>query len=147
MRKGLLHPTRTLLALVGVAVLMVVAACTASSTSSPTDLNSLIDSLRDTGAVVQTAGDISQPFFAVTGQVIKVDNKDVQVFEYSDAVTANAEADLVSADGSSVGTTMISWVATPHFYKSGKLIVLYVGDNQAVISTLQEVLGSQFAGG
>ena len=60
---------------------------------------------------------------------------------------ANAEADLVSPDGSSVGNTMVSWVATPHFYRSGKIIVLYVGENQALTSTLQEVLGSQFAGG
>ncbi len=146
MRKGILHTARILLALIGVAALMAVGACTSSSTS-PTDFNSLIDSLRDTGAVVQIAGDITQPFFAVTGQVIKVDNNDVQVFEYSDAATASSEADLVSSDGSSVGNTMVSWVATPHFYRSGKIIVLYVGESQAATSTLQEALGSQFAGG
>ncbi len=145
MKKGILHPLKKLLALVGMVALIALGACT--STSSPTDFNSLIDSLEDTGAVVQPTGDISQPFLAVSGQVIKVDNSDVQVFEYSGTTAANADADLVSPDGSSVGTTMISWVATPHFYKSGKLIVIYVGDNQAVISTLQEVLGSQFAGG
>jgi hypothetical protein len=145
MKKGIPHLLKKLLALVGMVALIALGACT--STSSPTDLDSLINSLEDTGAVVQPAGDISQPFLAVTGQVIKVDNTDVQVFEYSDTTAANADADMVSADGSSVGTTIISWVATPHFYKSGKLMVLYVGDNQAVINTLQEVLGSQFAGG
>ena len=41
---------------------------------------------------------------------------------------------------------MVNWVATPHFYKTGKLIVLYVGDNMTVISTLETVLGPQFAG-
>ena len=145
MKKGILHSLKKLPALVGVVALIALGAC--ASTAFPTDLNSLIDSLEAAGAVVQTAGDISQPFLAVTGRVIEVDNADVQVFEYSDTTAANADADMVSADGSSVGATMISWVATPHFYKSGKLIVLYVGDNQAVISILREVLGSQFAGG
>ena len=145
MKKGILYPLKKLSTLVGMVALIALGACT--STASPTDLNSLIDSLEDAGAVVQPAGDISQPFLAVSGRVIEVDNADVQVFEYPDTTAANADADMVSADGSSVGSTMISWVATPHFYKSGKLIVLYVGDNQAMISTLREVLGSQFAGG
>ncbi len=145
MKKGILNPLKKLPILVGVVALIALGACT--SAASPTDLNSLIDSLEDAGAVVQAAGDISQPFLAVSGRVIEVDNADVQVFEYSDTTAANADADMVSADGSSVGSTMISWVATPRFYKSDKLIVLYVGDNQAVISILREVLGSQFAGG
>ncbi len=145
MKKGILHSLKKLPALVGVVALIALGAC--ASTAFPTDLNSLIDSLEAAGAVVQPAGDISQPFLAVSGRIIEVDNTDVQVFEYSDTTAANADADMVSADGSSVGATMISWVATPHFYKSGKLIVLYVGDNQAVISILREVLGSQFAGG
>ncbi len=111
-----------------------------------TDYVSLIDNLRAAGAIVEPAGEVSQPFFSVNGQVITVNNGDVQVFEYADTAAADAEAAFVSADGSSVGTTMISWVAPPHFYKTGRLIVLYVGDNTAVINVLEAVLGSQFAG-
>ena len=111
-----------------------------------TDYVSLFDNLRAAGATVEPAGDISQPFFSVTGNAITVNGENVQVFEYTDAAVADAEALLVSADGSSVGTTMVNWVAAPHFYKTGKLIVLYVGDNTAVINVLEAVLGPQFAG-
>lgn len=113
---------------------------------SVTDYVSLFDNLRAAGAAVEPAGDISQPFFSVKGNVITVNGGDVQVFEYTDAAAADTEAALVSPDGSSIGTTMVSWVAAPHFYKTGKLIVLYVGDNTAVINVLEAVLGSQFAG-
>ena len=41
---------------------------------------------------------------------------------------------------------MMMWVATPHFYKASGLIVLYVGDNTAVIDVLEAALGPQFAG-
>jgi hypothetical protein len=51
------------------------------------------------------------------------------------------------ADGSPVGTTMITRIDTPHFYQSGKIIVLYVGNNPEVIEILTELLGPKFVGG
>ncbi len=111
-----------------------------------TDYVSLIDNLRQAGATVEPSGEVVQPFFTVTGNIITVNDGDVQVFEYADAATAEAEVALVSPDGFSVGTSMISWVATPHFYKTDRLIVLYVGDSEAVTDVLESVLGQQFAG-
>jgi hypothetical protein len=110
------------------------------------DYIGLVDNLRATGANIQPAGDITQPFFSVKGLVITVNGSNVQVFEYADADAADVEAALVSSDGSSIGTTMASWVAPPHFYKAEKLIVLYVGESEAIIDILESVLGPQFAG-
>jgi hypothetical protein len=45
-----------------------------------------------------------------------------------------------------VGTRKIFWVGAPHFYKQGRLLVLYVGDNAKAKKTLDAVLGQQFAG-
>ena len=59
---------------------------------------------------------------------------------------AQAEADQVAPDGSSVGTSMPFWVGDPHFFKGGKLIVLYLGDDADILSALESVLGEQFAG-
>jgi hypothetical protein len=105
-----------------------------------------VDNLRAAGATVEPAGEVSQPFFAVQGQVITVNGGDVQVFEYADTATSEAEAALVSPDGSSVGTSMVGWVAPPHFYQTGQIIVLYVGDKSDIITTLDGILGPQFAG-
>lgn len=110
------------------------------------DYISLVDNLRATGATVEPAGELTQPFFSVNGSVIAVNGSDVQVFEYADAAAAEAEAALVSPDGSSIGTSMVGWVASPHFYQVEKLIVLYVGDSEAVTDVLESVLGQQFAG-
>lgn len=132
---------------------VVLGACSSGQTSVETDdeavinFNDLVGRLQANDANVETNGTVSQPFFTPEGQIIAVNGQDVQVFEYDSEAAANAEADLVSPDGSSVGTSMMSWMATPHFYKSGKLIVLYVGDQAATIELLEEVLGAQFAGG
>lgn len=111
------------------------------------DYISLVDNLRQAGATVEPAGEMTQPFFSVTGNIIVVNGGDVQVFEYADTAAAEAEAALVSPDGSSVGTSMVGWVASPHFYRAEKLIVLYVGDSETVTDVLESVLGQQFAGG
>jgi hypothetical protein len=111
------------------------------------DYVSLIDNLRAADATVNPAGEVSQPFFSVKGQVIKVNGEDVQVFEYIDKAAAEAEAKLVSPDGSSIGTSMVSWIAPPHFYRAGRIIVLYVGESGSVLDALESVLDSQFAGG
>jgi hypothetical protein len=111
-----------------------------------TDYVSLIDNLRKEGANVEPAGEVNQPFFSAIGQTIIVNGENVQVFEYSDEVAADTEASLVSPDSSSIGTSMVGWIAAPHFYKAGKIIVIYVGENREVISLLETVLGPQFAG-
>ena len=110
-----------------------------------TDRVSLVDSLRAAGAGVEPAGKISQPFFSVDGRTVRVNGEDVQVFEYTDAAAASTEAALVSQDGDSVGTSTVSWVATPHFHR-GRLIVPYVGDDIGVFEVLEDVVGPQFAG-
>ncbi len=111
------------------------------------DYTRLIEDLKSTSASVEPGESISQPFFTPQGQVINLNGEDVQVFEYVSEEEVLKEAMQVSADGSSVGTTMISWIDTPHFYQSGKIIVLYVGNTPQVIEILTEVLGPQYAGG
>jgi len=111
------------------------------------DYASLVDNLKSTDASVEIRESISQPFFTPQGQVIKLNGEDLQVFEYVSEEESIKGAMQVSADGSSVGTTMITWIDNPHFYQSGKIVVLYVGNTPEVIEILTEVLGPQFASG
>ena len=110
------------------------------------DYVSLVDALRAAGANVEPGDSVEQAFFTVKGQIIKVNGSDVQVFEYESVEALEAEASQVSPDGGSTGTTMITWMATPHFFKSGRVLVLYVGDDAAVFDLLKGALGEQFAG-
>ncbi|MBI4786017.1 MAG: hypothetical protein HY782_03100 [Chloroflexi bacterium] len=108
--------------------------------------NELVAALRAAGATVEPAGNVEQLFFTVRGRIVKVNGGDVQVYEFSDNAAMEQQAATVSPAGSPVGTTMISWVAPPHFYKKGRVIALYVGDEPKVKDALAAVLGAQFAG-
>lgn len=110
------------------------------------DQTSLIEALRAGGAEVELGDSIEQAFFNVTGQIIKVNDQDVQVFEYESAEKMEADANQVAPDGGSIGTSMVTWIEPPHFFKSGRVLVLYVGQDQAVTDLLKGVLGEQFAG-
>ena len=139
----------SLMLVAGAALSMSCAASQDSGEAEPklvATYDELVAALRDNGSAVESSELISQPFFEPRGQVIKVDGYDVQVFVYTSEEDASSVAKTIGSDGSSVGTTMISWVEAPHFFKSGNLIVLYVREVDDVVEALQAVLGSQIAG-
>ena len=117
-----------------------------SKSGTVIDYPSLIKSLRASGAGATAVGEVDQPFFSITGVMIKVHGEDVQVFQYANAAAADAEAAPISRDGMAVGTRKIFWVGPPHFFKQGKLLVLYVGNDDKVLKALEAVLGRQLAG-
>jgi hypothetical protein len=114
-------------------------------TTAVTDLVSFIDAAQASGLSVSQSGTVSQPFFAVEGTVVTVDGADVQVFEFADAEDAQAAVAALGPDGNPP-TMMIEWVAPPHFYQAGRLVVLYLGDDPELLQALSDLLGPQVAG-
>lgn len=111
------------------------------------DQASLVAALKAAGATIETGDPISQPFFSVEGNIIKVNGADVQVFEYESSESMELESSQIAPEGSSNATTMITWIDTPHFYRAGKIIVLYIGSDRTVLDLLEGALGPQYAGG
>lgn len=105
-----------------------------------------LEELREKGAEAESGEPVEQAFFSVIGTTVNLNGESVQVFEYDSAETMESDAVLVDADGSSIGTSMVTWIATPHFYKKGRLLVLYIGDHAETLEILASVLGPQFAG-
>lgn len=109
-------------------------------------VSDLVNALKAAGATVESGDTISQPFFTPEGQMLTVNGVDIQVFEYASNQEMENEASQVASDGGSVGTSMVDWIDPPHFYKSGRLIVLYLGADQGMLGLLEKVIGKQFAG-
>jgi hypothetical protein len=110
------------------------------------DTAGLMAALQASGATVETGESITQDFFSPEGSIIKVNGADVQVFEYESAEAMENEASQVAPDGGSVGTSMMMWMDTPHFYKAGHILVLYIGSDQTILDLLEKAIGPQFAG-
>ena len=136
-------------------ILMTACSSQSSSAQNAMDYKALLKILQAQDATIVPAGDVSQSFMnAQQGHVIKIQGEQIQVYEYASASDADTQASHTSPDGTTftfktlTGTkgTVADWIAPPHFYKRGRVIVLYVGRNSAIMQTLTKVLGKQFAG-
>ena len=72
---------------------------------------------------------------------MKLEASDVQVFQYASEEARQVDSDQISVDGSSIGTSMITWIDQPNFWAKDSLIVLYLGTDSVIQSILSGVLG------
>ena len=126
-------------------VALLVAGCAAGGSGDYASADLAAD-LEAAGATVREAGEIEQAFFSPTGRLLNVNGFDLQVFEYSEVASRQVESDQISSDGSTIGTTMITWVDQPNFWAKDLLIVLYVGQDAATIEMLSGILGEPLTG-
>ncbi len=110
------------------------------------DYASFIEALEELGIQVQLVEELEDSSFGVPTKVVSINGETVQVFEFPTATDAHDASLLVSKDGTEIGTSMIRWIDTPHFYTQDKIIVLYVGHTTNTMNLLDSLLDKQFAG-
>lgn len=116
------------------------------SSGALNSVEELIAALEGQGVSMTKGEQFEQAFFSVPALLLNTDETSIQVFQYADQAAAQTDAELVAMDGSSVGTSMPFWVGDPHFYQKSRLIVLYLGSDENLLSALEAVMGPQFAG-
>lgn len=113
-----------------------------------TEIDPYIEALKKKGFTVKTEEKIKPYYFSVQAETVRANGEKILFFEYQDQDAMEKDASYVSPDGSAVENKSepVDWVSDPHFYKKGKLIALYVGDNINLIRALEDLMGKQFAG-
>ncbi len=116
----------------------------------------LVAKLRAGGATVTSGPEPSKPLLSGAGHLLLVNGERVEVYDYATTFLAAADASRISPDGSTFSAgfgplggsaASVDWIAPPHFYRSGRLIVQYIGTHSDVLAVLTQTLGRQFAGG
>ncbi len=102
--------------------------------------------LSQAGLETEAAETIDQVFVPVQGMIMKVNGKAVQVYEFAGAAEAQQFSKSVSKDGTVIGKAIVGWTEPPHFYMSGSVVVIYIGNDAAVKAGLESAMGKQFAG-
>ena len=113
------------------------------------ETGALTSTLQRQGASVALAEVMSasaHPYFRVRAARFVLNSENLYVFEYESSAATTSEASRIGPDGTSIGATQVTWISDPHFYRSGRLIVLYVGREASILALLQDVLGPQIAG-
>ncbi|HEX3270677.1 MAG TPA: hypothetical protein VHR15_08505, partial [Ktedonobacterales bacterium] len=110
------------------------------------DTASVVDSLRAAGATVTerpSSGGFS--FLHGSPHHLLVNGQDVWMYEYPAPALAEVDASSISADGSTFhtgigpfgSTVIVDYIAPPHFYKTGRVIALYVGRDAETLRLLR----------
>jgi hypothetical protein len=119
----------------------------------------LVDNLRKEGLFARPTGQVTQPFLdGASGTALEIGGNGVattsiQSFEYPSPEAAQRAIAVIrprgiveprSADGRIVHTVP-TWLGTPHFFARSQVMVLYVGEDAAVLDLLGDLLGPELA--
>jgi len=128
------------------ALICLLAACSAlpgeqlPSSRPIQDAGDLLLALQEAGAEpALTQGDL-QEALGGSGSVLRVDDAEVQVYEYPSQADREAVSERIGPDGLLDGEALI-WQGHPNIWGTGRLIVAYVGTDGGVILLLSGLLG------
>lgn len=125
----------------------------ASSTtvaSAPTTLDELVSRLKVDHDVVDE-GTTTGSLLGTPAHLLCVDGTRVSVYEYRDGAARAAVSDMISPDGSELRSgpdsngnshsTIVEWIGPPHFFASGRIIVLVLTDDTTLLEWLTGAVG------
>lgn len=149
-----LPPGRTILLAAGLVVAALGVYFGWTSLTAP-DSASVVRSLRAAGAAVtEQPPSEGSSFLHGSAHHLLVNGQDVWVYEYAAPALVELDVGSVSADGSTFknnfgpfgAAVTVDYIAPPHYYKTGRVIALYVGRDIATLRLLRQVFGPPFAG-
>lgn len=152
------RPRAQIAALLGLGLVAALAACTPAApagTATPvavTDAASLEAALAAAGLEATLHSEPNLGYFGPQARIYSLGGEDtLEVHVYPDSGAAAEVAAGVSADGSTVTDpsgekVAMAWMGSPHLYRLGPVLAIYVGSDRALLAALESVLGPPFAG-
>jgi hypothetical protein len=113
-------------------------------------MDRLVEELRQQRVTVSRQGAEPRdafPFFSVQPTRLTINGDDVHIFEFTTETIATSAASTVAAAGTPIGTTQVTWISPPRFYRRNRFIALYLGGAGETVRALDAVFGKPFAGG
>ncbi len=127
--------------------LLFLTACAGSGVRTHQDL---ADALRDRNiervSENEEAEKIASPLFEPLGYAIRVQRDEIQTYAYGSASKAEEAMEKIDNNGMPKDQPGWQWEDTPHFFRNGHFIAIYLGKDPKVTAALEEILGPQIAG-
>ena len=87
--------------------------------------------------------DDSKSLFSVENDDYTINGDKISVYEYNESAKSTLEADLksITDNGMMINGNKVNWSKTPHIYKKGRIVVIYDGNSESILTALKEILG------
>lgn len=138
----------------GAALLLAAIACSGVGETTSTleaaegEPDRFVADLTEEGVEVEKGETFSTEPVGGQGQLLCVGDQELRVYLFaSDEEAAAVAARIDPNDPSNMGNAIIEWVGNPRFWQRGPMLVLYLGEDQAIEDQITGVLGQPFAQG
>jgi len=136
-------------------LVLVITACGSSpsvsampSGAAADGLEALVADLEAAGAQVALVGSFDPTPISRRAALVCASGQKIRVYIYgSQQERAVAASSIDPNDPSHVGRAIIEWRGNPRFWQRDRMIVLYLGKDQATEMLLSSILGPPFASG
>lgn len=90
----------------------------------------------------------SKSLFSVKNDDYTLNGDKISIYEYDENDKDKLEGDLktITDNGMIINGAKVSWTNAPHFYKKGRIIVVYDGNNESILTALKEILNKPLLG-
>lgn len=111
----------------------------------------LVDALARHGLAFDAEGQQEMEYLPTPAWIYRRGEQTLEVHEFPDATQATRTLARISPNGRVIrqedGSRMaVEWLGSPHVYQAGRLLVIYVGSDEAVLAALETIMGPQRAG-
>ena len=123
----------------------------APNVTLPQDRAAVVAALRDRELALCFTRSLSGSYFGVPQHVYVTPGGYLALFEFSGEAAARDAGARISPDGHNIelrsgGFVHVDWIDAPHWYRAGRVLLLYLGSHELSLQALRRVLGPQFAG-
>jgi len=103
--------------------------------------------LKVSGSQAEVVGAAKESAIKTNGYELRINgNASIDLLEFGSSDSLISFVKNLSSDGKKINNTEVNWGGTPHFFKTDRVLIKYIGDDKAVISLLENI-APQFAGG
>lgn len=122
---------------------------------APQTVEAVEDLLRQAGLDILFDSELPTDYLPGVARIYSIDEgrERAELYAYATEAEAVTAAAGVSPDGLSLADprspgerVAVQWPAPPHFYRSGRFLLIYAGKNEAALTALSEALGPPYAG-
>ena len=133
-----------------VGVLLVVVLMSSCGIGEPKmDYPGFLSLLSDNG-IQYTEAPAEDSFLSVPRRPVTIGDETIGVYEYKNNKLMEFDAGYIDPKAECVTlpekTSCLTWISYPYFFKQGRIIVNYDGENQVLIDLFTQTFGESFAG-
>jgi len=119
-----------------------------TDTSMDYNKDDLKRAVEEKGYIAKEVEETEKLYFSAENTNYIINDEKFSVYQYNKEDRVKLEYDIksITENGMKINGVNMNWNKAPHIYKKGRLVVIYNGDNEIVLTEAKEILGQPILG-